>query len=536
VSIVLGLNGAPFLGHDSAAALVVHGHIVSAVEEERLTRVKRAMGLPPTRSIHEVLDVAELTPRDVDIVALPWLPRAMGYSDAVAERDLRAWLETLGFRPGGDFEIRFVEHHSAHAWCGLAFVPGGLDGRRIGVLVLDGSGESTSGAAYVFDTELKRLWNLSQTSSLGIYYEAATHFLGFAWGEEGKTMGLAAYGRDLELAVPGLPDDRYDAPLEDWRPSQGSPKHRHERLRSELIGEFRRLHPGNMTFNARADVALSAQGFVIDRVMSYIRQLPAALDGLVLSGGLALNCTLNKTVAGHCRTAGIELTIPPPASDTGVALGAAIGASQDGSVLTSIAEPFLGAECPPDEIVSKLASCGTCVAEVASEELASLLMTESIICGWFEGRSEIGPRALGKRCIIARPDSTMVRDRVNQLKGREGWRPLAPSLTAAEFDRCFEGSVPSPHMLINAAVSCGPNELAGVIHVDGTSRPQVVRQEGPYRSLLSAVGARSGHEAVICTSFNKAGSPIVYSVEDALLEARSMRLDALAGDGWIVRL
>jgi carbamoyltransferase len=176
---------------------------------------------------------------------------------------------------------------------------------------------------------------------------------------------------------------------------------------------------------------------------------------------------------------------------------------------------------------------GADVKDVATEEVVSLLAEQSLVLGWFEGRSEIGPRALGRRSVIARPDSVKVRDRVNFMKGRESWRPLAPSLTEAEFDRSFENSIPSPYMLINATNSARREMLGGVIHVDGTSRPQVVDEAGPYRALLTAMGESTGCEAVICTSFNMAGEPIVYSPADALTSARAMHLDGLAGDGWI---
>jgi carbamoyltransferase len=169
--------------------------------------------------------------------------------------------------------------------------------------------------------------------------------------------------------------------------------------------------------------------------------------------------------------------------------------------------------------------------------LAEELLDRSLVCGWFEGRSEVGPRALGKRAIVGRPDSVAVRDRVNLLKGRESWRPLAPSLSAAEFDRSFAGSTPSAHMLIAASAAPGvDSRLAGVIHVDDTSRPQVVRHAGPYRRLLAEMGRAADVEAVICTSFNRAGQPLVYSPEDALSAARAMGLDLLAGDGWCARL
>lgn len=538
MSVILGLNGVPFLGHDPAAALIIDGVVVAAVEEERLTRAKRAMGCPPTQAVREVLSIAGLTPQMVDVVAVPWMPRAMGYANAWAEAELRAWLAAREFRSGPSLQIRFIEHHEAHAWSGLAFVPEGLKNRNIGVLVADGSGESTGGAAYLYGKHgLTRRWHLAQASSLGIYYEAVTQYLGFVWGEEGKTMGLAAYGRDMDLPMPGLSDVREDAPLREWPPAEGSPKHRHERLRQALAEQFQHLHgnPSHLTFNARADIALAAQAVVAERVMTYVREFSHPTEVVVFAGGVALNCTINATVATYCRAQGMALVIPPPASDTGVALGAAVAALENPPTLRPIDHPFLGAHFSVDTIVSALRSCGANVELMPIERIAALLVEESLVCGWFEGRSEIGPRALGARAIVARPDSVVVRDRINFLKGRESWRPLAPSVTAAEFERSFPKAISSPHMLINAA-SSGASHLCGVIHVDGTSRPQVVDRTGPYRALLTAIGDLLDGEALVCTSFNAAGEPIVYSPEDALRSARVMHLDALAGDGWLARL
>jgi carbamoyltransferase len=175
--------------------------------------------------------------------------------------------------------------------------------------------------------------------------------------------------------------------------------------------------------------------------------------------------------------------------------------------------------------------------DISAKDLAAHLAERRLICGWFEGRSEVGPRALGKRSIIARPDSPAIRDRINLLKSRETWRPLAPSLTAREFDLDFNGSTPSPYMLIAASATAGAaSRIGGVIHVDDTARPQVVDRPGPYVDLLVEMGKALGTEAVTCTSFNKSGEPIVYSPSDALHSAMGMRLDCLAGDGWYLQL
>jgi len=537
MTVIMGVNGFPGVGHDAAAALVVDGQVVAAVEEERLLRAKRAFGHPPLKAIDEVLRIAGLHVTDVEIVTYPWLPSAMGVAQTDVEAVLRGWFAAGHASSHSSPEIRFVEHHLAHAWSGLAFVPGGIRSQRVGVLVLDGSGESTGGACYIYDGEPILKWRLAQSSSLGIYFEAVSYYLGFPWGEEGKTMGLASYGRDLSLPVPALPDDRTDAPLPVRGAQEVSPRHVHESYRMHFIDAFRSLHGDHLSFNRRADIALAAQRVVGRRIERYVTELLDGIDVLVLTGGIALNCTINAEVAALCGSKGVRLVIPPPASDTGVALGSALAGCPDPGSVTPLPDPFLGRSFEPASLVRELQDPGASVSKISTEELASALLDGSMICGWFEGRAEIGPRALGKRSIIARPDSAKVRDRINLVKGRESWRPLAPSVTPAEFDRSFAGSTPSPHMLIAATVSPGAaGRLQGVIHVDDTSRPQVVKEPGPYRDLLTMIGALSGTEAVICTSFNQAGEPMVYTPADAIQSARAMGLDLLAGDGWCIRL
>ena len=538
MTVIMGVNGFDGVGHDAAAALRVDRQIIAAVEEERLTRIKRAPGHRPLLAIKETLAMAGLTPADIDVVAFPWLPSAMGTNSNDIEEDIRRWFEG---ETSPSFTVRFVEHHMAHAWCGLAFVPGGIQGRRVGILVFDGSGESTSGACFVFDgaqnAQLRHRWWLPQSASLGIYYEAVTQFIGFQWGDEGKTMGLAAYGREMRLPLPPLLDQRVaGAPPTNYTSKQ-TPRQEHHAIRARVWEGLHDLYGDHLSFNQQADLALTAQESIGQRVLMYVSELLDEIDVLVLSGGLALNCAINAKVASLCRTRQIELVIPPAASDTGVALGAAMAGAEDPASYEPLTSPSLGRLYTPDYVRQTLHEAGLRTAPITMVELASVIGEQSLVCGWFEGRSEIGPRALGKRSIIARPDSTKVRDRINLLKGRESWRPLAPSLTMAEFDQSFVGSFPSPYMLINATVSSDASRrLKGVVHVDDTSRPQVVTEHGAYGDLLAAMGIQNGSEAVICTSFNRAGEPIVYGPLDALRSAQAMGLDMLAGDGWCARL
>jgi len=537
MAVVLGVNGAEGVGHDAAAALAVDGRLVAAVEEERLVRVKRAYGLPPLHAIAEVLAVARCRLSDVDVIAYPWLPASMGMTEDEVAAKLTSWCRTVDPAAARLPKPSFVAHHAAHAWAGLAFTPPELRSQAVAI-VLDGSGESTSGACYrLADRELKLLWSLPQESSVGIFFEAVTQFLGFRWGDEGKTMGLAAYGRPtLATTHSGPPDDRDAAPPPFLSPV--SPRWRHAEIRSQTIGELAALHGERLCFNQRADIAFAAQRSLQDRILRYVGELIDETEVLVLSGGVALNCTANGEVAALCARQGVRLVIPPPASDTGVALGAAVAASADPDLFDACVDAGLGRPFPPEVIVSKLRERGLAVTRSSPDELAEELTSRSAVCGWFEGRSEVGPRALGHRSILARADSARVRDRINVLKGRESWRPLAPSITSAEFARSFPDSSPSPYMLVAARYApSGADHLDGVVHVDGTARPQVVdERQAAYHALLLATGATIGAEAVLCTSFNRSGEPIVYTPDDAVRSAKRTGLDLLAGDGWMLRL
>jgi carbamoyltransferase len=533
--IALGLNGFAGADHDAAAALVIDGRVVAAVEEERLNRRRHAPGDKPVLAIPEVLRIAGLAPGDIDIVCHGWQPAAMGLPSDAERESIRLTLAAAGVPLAPTVPVTFVDHHLAHFWSAVAFVPPGVSRSAIDGLIVDGAGESTSGACFrLRGSEVSKPWNLGLAGSLGLIYEAATAAIGFRTGEEGKTMGLASYGRHETMdKVPAPPDDRFAGaiPVLDGRREV-------RRQHRSWLAKMKPLVPAGTSFNARADLALGVQSAVESQIMAYLADLRDPAPVLVMAGGVALNCSINATVAQWCLGRRVALTIPPPANDGGIAIGAAVSASPDPAACVADSA-FLGRGYSPAEITSRLTALGASVIETTPAALAASLLERDALCGWFEGRAEIGPRALGRRAVLARADSTRIRDRLNLMKGRENWRPLAPSILASDFDACFDG-VASPYMLINCEARASVAQaLAGVIHVDNTARPQVLDdrdEQGPYGAVLAEVGKLTGHSTVICTSFNPAGQPIVYTPEDAYRAAVTMGLDLLAGDGWCVTL
>jgi len=523
--IVLGLNGG-FLGsvHDAAAALVVDGEVLAAVEEERLSRRKRAFGMHPFRAAREVLDIAAVDPREVDMITYPWDPEALGARRDIEEMDIRSALIDSGIAVRGQTPVEFVVHHVAHAWIGLGYVDSSAR-QSVTVVALDGGGESTAGAGFQYrDGLMSLLWHLDMKASPGAFYEAATVLCAFKEGDEGKTMGLASYD-DCATMVAGpecLKMQPGPLPLRSLEYSDAV--NAYLQAISEQIGTPR-------TFVQRAHTASCVQATLEQFVWEILDSVTTRT--VVLVGGIALNCSMNGLLARQLALRGQALIIPPPASDTGVALGSALsieGASSAHTITTA----SLGRSFSIQSIAECAHEAGYAMRDCSPVALVDRLLSNQIV-GWFDGRAEVGPRALGARCIIARTDSSRVRDRLNMLKGREMWRPLAPSVTQDEFTRSFTG-IASEYMLKASQVNSGAVGFAGVTHVDGTARPQVVGHVGPYLDVLKAMGNAGAPEAVTCTSFNSSGCPMVYTPEDALLAARTMQLDAVAGDGWLIDL
>ncbi len=544
------------IGHDAAAVLVADGQPRFAVEEERLTRFKHTMGLPRRAAAAcaaaagcplgdlPVAHYLDLSDEHLDRVLEASGGDSLTVRRAILaeyERTLGAVAEVRAAFPG----LQAVDHHLAHA--ASAFYLSGFE--RSLVLVMDGNGESDSLTLFLGEgPSLRPLLTLPATSSLGLLYAFGTHFLGFEPIEdEYKVMGLAAYGDDdtylpffLEqlqwteggrFTIPALLKDPASRTLR-WRRRLGAPRHPDEPIEARHIA-----------------VAAGLQQALEQTVLRLLAPFEAThrTRHLCLAGGVALNCSLS----GRLDQEGPfdRLFVQPAAGDPGAALGAALIAERRrrGALPAGrLASPYLGPAFTPGDVDAALAAHAS---QVRWERPADLLdrtvglLADGQVVGWFQGRMEFGPRALGNRSILADPRRADMKDRVNQVvKKREAFRPFAPSVTAEAADAFFHlrGLDQYEHMTVAVRVRAErAAEIPAVVHVNGTSRVQVVRREANprYWDLLTRMGARTGVPMLLNTSFNVRGEPIVCSPEDALRCFLGTGLDALVlGDVLVTRI
>lgn len=557
---VLGLNA--FL-HDSAAALLRDGEVVAFAEEERFVR-RRHTGEFPEAAIAWCLAEAGIAPAEVDAVAFSWSPwlglsrRLLGAFHRLATaprrlaaqggkwravRDVPRRMAALGFGA----QVRFLPHHECHA--AAAFL--GSPFPRAVVGVVDGAGEVATTSWYLADGDGMEL--LSWTPyphSVGLVYGAVTEFLGFAHdADEGKTMGLAPWGRpalrDRFASLLGSAGDgriRTDLAAFDWGGSWWTPRF------EAIAGPPRR--PGEPILPRHEDVAWAVQDLV-ERVVAgaatEVHALAARrgspVDDLVLTGGVALNSVLNGKLLGTTPFARLHLL--PTGGDAGTALGAALLADRErvpSRGRRPVDTPFLGPSSGRDECGRALAAAGLSFVDLGDGivDRAAEALAAGRIVGWFQGRMEAGPRALGNRSILGDPRDPGLKDRLNrQVKRRESFRPFGPAVRLPDASRFFEVDRPLPHMLVVVpATEEGRRLLPAVVHVDGSARVQTVTAaDNPrFDALLAAFGARTGVPVLLNTSLNVAGEPMAAVADDAVRTFLAGGLDALAlGDLWVER-
>ncbi len=536
---VLGINA---VFHDPAAALVVDGTIVAAAEEERFSRRKHGKSCVPfsawelpIEAARFCLERAGITAASLDAIAYgydPALALAENAPSAPAFESLRTsyakqapsfLAEALpGLDPSG---VRFVPHHLAHG--ASAFLAG--PARSCALLVVDGRGESTSHlSAHVVGGIAHTLAKTALPHSLGLRYEDLTEHLGFhRSSDEYKIMALASYGRPRfrnEIA-----------------------KHMYAEENGEIVAApidltrfCRPLSAGEAFAAEHADLASSMQAVLEETLLVLARQLKSRTGErtLALAGGVALNVVANSRLA---RESGFEsIWIQPAAGDAGTALGAACYvAEQLGDRVVPMRSAALGREWSANEIRTLLEAARVPFEEPAdiAEAIAEVIARDGIV-GWFQGRSEFGPRALGNRSLLANPAHRANLDRLNDVKGRERFRPVAPMTLLEAAATYFEGPLPSPYMLfVHRVKPEWANRLLAVTHVDGTARVQTVDPENDplLGRLLRAVGVRTGAAVVVNTSFNTAGRPMVDTPRDALEVFGSAPIDALALGPFLLR-
>ena len=564
--IVLGISctGA----HDSSAALVRNGELVAAAEEERFTRRKHDGGVP-LHAIEYCLAAAGSEMDDVNVIAFPDLPYRFGRDSYVAEMEwdlvrrqvregpgtwrhflhrglaggLRATglpvnlrmndaacglLEELNVRFARLPPVSFFEHHRAHA--ASAYLTSGTSSAA--VVTCDGVGGPYSSVTWHGDGRQLRRTNAElYPNSLGHFYEDVTRHLGLGeWGE-GKTMGLAPYGdpgrfRKHFAELLGLGGDRW--------------YHYDHRPLASALG-FPARHDEPILSGPYADAAAAAQEALQLALRRVTRSATMEGQTLCLSGGVALNCSAN----GVLRRTGVaaEVWAFPAAGDAGLSVGAALLAAAAAGEFRPqrLANAYWGPEYADSVLEAALLAEPRLrfhrSAAVAAETAGRL--AEGNVVGWFQGRMEFGPRALGNRSILADPRSVARRDHVNRLKGREHWRPLAPSVLLHRAPEYFEIEGESPFMLFATQVRRERRtEVPAVVHADGSARPQTVSpaQNPRYHALLSAFEGRTGVPILLNTSFNGAWEPIVASPADAVKTFIACGLDALVlGDFIAVR-
>ena len=566
---VLGLSA---FYHDSAAALVEDGRIVAAAQEERFTRRKHDAGYP-RHAIDYCLREGGVAPADVDRVVFydkPFLKfeRLLETSVAFAPRGFRffakaipVWVreklfqkellrrELRALAPEVDWAARllFAEHHQSHA--ASAFYPSPF--REAVVLTMDGVGEwATTSVAIGRGDELEMTREIHFPHSLGLLYSAFTYHAGFRVNSgEYKLMGLAPHGepRYAPLILERLVDLKEDGSFRlnlDYFDYCAGLRMTNGRF-DELFGGPPR-DPEEPLTQRHMDMAASAQAVLEEAVLRLTRALRRETDlpNLCLAGGVALNCAANGAVLRDGAYDGVW--VQPAAGDAGGALGAALAASHrllgvprdGGDGRDAMRGAFLGPAYGDDDVRRALDAAGAryeTLPEAALLAAAADALAEGKVVGWFQGRMEFGPRALGARSILADARDPAMRDTLNAaVKLRESFRPFAPSVPRADAADWFGIDRDSPYMSFTAAVR--GDGIPATTHVDGSARLQTVHPDtNPrYHALHEAFRERTGCPVLVNTSFNVRGEPIVCTPEDAFRCFMGTDIDRLAiGDCFL---
>jgi carbamoyltransferase len=532
---VLGINA---IYHDPSAALVVDGRIVAAAEEERFSRRKHgkrpvpfAAWELPELAARWCLTTGGLGADELDAVAYSFDPRLHSPAEELGVDDPWDHLRHIYAEHASDFlanalagldqeRVRYVPHHVAHAASAALAAP--FDG-ECAALVLDGRGERHSHlAASYCDGRVEPLCSQALPHSLGLLYEEATEHLGFLRSsDEYKVMALASYGEPrhldyLRTLVHATGDGGFVAAGVDW---------------SALAKRRAADEPWTAE---HADLAASVQAVVEETLLDLATWLYEQTGSrkLALAGGVALNCVANTRI--FAETPFEQVWVQPAAGDAGTALGGALTvAGVAGDQLQAMATPALGRGFSEQEIEDALRTARlpyerpADIADAVAEELA-----RDGIVAWFQGRSEYGPRALGHRSLLAHPGREQNLTRLNDVKGREQFRPVAPMVLVERAGDLFRrGPIPSPYMLfVHDVATEWRDRIPAVVHVDGTARIQTVdRTEEPLVArMLDGFAQRTGLPVVVNTSLNTAGRPMVDDIKDALECFGSTPVDLLA--------
>ena len=568
--VVLGISA---YYHDSAAALIKDGVVIAAAEEERFNRIKHYNGFP-VMACRFCLDFADITLAEVDKVVFYEKPfvkfeRILRTHINYAPHGLRTFLsampiwlkEKLNMRHTIQKELKrafgvkhgnieFCHHHLSHA--ALAYSASPFE--RCAVLVIDAVGEDATTSIYKASPDGYELLEcFGFPHSLGLLYSAVTYYLGFKVNsDEYKVMGLAPYGDKRSLEYEKI-KRKITTELVEVR-ADGSIKlnDRHftfmygDKMVSdsdwhELFG-FARRNKGDAILSRHKNMALAIQDVteqIILNMATHARKISGE-ENLCVVGGCALNCA----AIGKLKLALTPNTVfvPYAPGDDGAAVGCALYACGGTNKNDKNADPFLGIAYDDSEVERVIAEnsltseriddfCQLC--EAIAHELA-----DSKIVGWFQGRMEFGPRALGNRSILADPRNAKMKDMVNaRIKFREAFRPFAPAVIERYAANVFDNVERSPYMSTTFNLIEGESGYPSITHVDNTARIQTVSPQDNARfyELLEVFHTLTGSPLLLNTSFNVMGEPIVCSPQDAVNTFRNSGIDILVMNNYIIR-
>ncbi len=578
--IILGLS---FDYHDAAAALLVDGQVVFAAEEERYSRLKHDHRLPK-RAVQAALAHAGLGMAQVDAVVFYEQPmlkfgriflaaRAQPNGDAYLQDTLAYWLKQGKFSVAARIatelgvaadRIHFVTHHQSHA--ASAFFSSAFEAAT--VLTIDGIGEyETASISVGAGNSITQIDAMRYPDSIGLFYSAMTAFLGFEVNEgEYKVMGMAGFGQPVHvdklrrLVFDEAGAIRLDQRYFNFATPDSAP---YTSALIALLGAARQAEsafdPADTTdigaaSRAYADIAASVQRVAEDAIVAYAKMAveKTGVRALAMAGGVALNSLANGRIQ---RELGMPLYVHPSPGDAGGALGAALyhhcvtlGLERP----APLCNPLLGSQYTQEEVLAAVAKAGIKTFETFSDNDAYCarvadILAQGKVVGWFQGRFEWGPRALGARSILANPTLPDMKQTINEkIKFRELFRPFAPAVlaehAATHFDipaQSYPQSGPlTPEHFMLSVCRVHPDKallIPAVTHVDGTARVQIVSEDNSmFRRLIEHFFALTGIPVVLNTSFNRRGEPIVATPQDALQTFFYSGLDCLAMENLIV--
>jgi carbamoyltransferase len=548
--------------HDAAACLLKDGRIIAAAEEERFTRKKHDSEFPEN-AIKFCLDFAKISANDISYIcfyekpfikferilssyvetfpksyiaflkAMPvWLKKKL-HIDAIIKDDL-----------GYSKKVLYIDHHFSHA--ASAFLPSPFE--EAAVITMDGVGEwDTAAFGFAKGNEINLLKEIHFPHSLGLLYSAVTSHLGFKVNnDEYKVMGLAPYGKPvyydkLRDLVDIAPDGSFQLDMRHF--AYHYTLENTTRLFKKIFGAPR-VYESKIE-QKHCDLARSMQ-VLLEEILLKIAghvQRETGMENLCMAGGVALNCVANGKIIK--QTPFKRLFIQPGAGDSGGAIGAALylyNTMLKNKRTYVMEHAYLGPEFTREEIKGFLESRDALFSELERDELlrevASFIKNDRIV-GWFQGRMEFGPRALGNRSILANPCNPDMKDILNEkIKLREGFRPFAPSVLLDKSGEYFDLGQESPYMLLVGSTSEDKRKvLPSVTHVDGTARIQTVKRESNplYYDLIKELERQTGVPVTINTSFNIRGEPIVCRPEDAYRCFMKTKIDYLVMGNFLVK-